>query len=242
MQNPSRSRAPIHLLVALITLAGCSSTKVIARDEYQGKERLPRPDRILVYDFSATPDGIPPDSPLASQVELPDPPPTAEELEVGRQLGIAVATELVKDIQEMGLPAARAFDQPPPRPGELVLKGFFLSVEEGSAVKRVLIGFGSGSAELKTFVEGYWMTDHGLQLLGSGEIESGSFGGGPGVIVPIAVTIATANPIGLVVGGVVKAGTEIAGTQKIGASGERTAEEIAKELKPKFVQHGWIED
>lgn len=237
-----RARVAVFCFAALALFAACTSTKIVARDEYQGTEKLPRPDRILVYDFGSTPDQIPPGSPLAGQVSLPDPPPSEEELEAARQLGISVATELVKNIQAMGLPAVRAYDQPPARPGELVLKGYFLSIDEGSAVKRILIGFGSGSAELKTFVEGYWMTDYGLQRLGSGEIESGSRGGAPGVIVPVAVTIATANPIGLIVGGVVKAGTEIAGTSKIGASGKRTADLIAEELKPKFVQHGWIED
>jgi hypothetical protein len=64
---------------------------------------------------------------------------------------------------------------------------------------------------------------------------------GPGLIVPLAVTIATANPIGLVVGGAVKAAGEVSGSSTIEGSGKRTAELIAKELKLKFQQQGWIE-
>jgi hypothetical protein len=228
-------------LLALVSLlAGCQSTRVTERDSEMGDMRIARPDRILVYDFGSTPDEIPPDSHLAGQLSEPGSPPTPQQVEVGRQLGASVATELAADIAAMGLPGVRAANQPPPAPGDIVLKGYFVTLDEGSAAKRMLIGFGSGSAELKTFVEGYLMEEQGLRRLGSGEVSSGSQGGTPGVIVPLAVTIATANPIGLVVGGAVKVGTELSGTDKIQASGKRTADLIAKELRPKFEQQGWI--
>jgi len=57
---------------------------------------------------------------------------------------------------------------------DIVIKGYLVSVEEGSASKRVLIGFGSGNAELKTMVEGFQMTDHGFHQLGSGDLDSGA--------------------------------------------------------------------
>jgi len=229
----------ITVLVASV-LAGCQSTQLTSHESDLGVGRIARPDRILVYDFGSTPDEIPPDSSIADQVARPSEPPTQEQLEVGRQLGAAVAQELAAEIAAMGLPGVRASDQPPPAPGDLVIKGYFLSIEEGSMAKRLLVGFGSGAAELKTFVEGYLMTDRGLRRLGSGEIDSGAHGGTPGVLVPLAVTIATANPIGLVVGGAVKVAGEVSGTQKIEASGKRTAELIAQELRPKFEQQGWI--
>jgi len=227
-------------IVALSVLAGCQSTQVTARQSNLGDARIARPDRIVVYDFGSTPDEIPPDSSIASQISPSSAPPTPEQLEVGRQLGASVATELAADIAAMGLPGVRATNEPPPASGDLVIKGYFLSIDEGSAAKRLLVGFGSGSAELKTFVEGYLMTDQGLRRLGSGELSSGSSGGTPGVVVPLAVTIATANPIGLIVGGAVKVAGEVSGSQKIQASGKRTADLIAKELRPKFEQQGWI--
>ena len=235
--NPLRRFVP--WMFAVVVLAGCASTQVTSRQEYEGG-RIARPDRIIVYDFGATPGEIPPESSIAGQVAEPSAPPTEEELEVGRQLGAEVATKLAEDIAAMGLPGVRGAGQPPPRPGDLVIRGYFLSMDEGNMAKRVLIGFGSGAAELKTFVEGYLMTDQGLRRLGSGEIDSGARGGTPGAIAPIAVTIATANPIGLIVGGTVKAAGEISGTQKIQASGKRTADLIATELRPKFEEQGWI--
>lgn len=55
----------------------------------------------------------------------------------------------------MGLPAVRATGQPLPRVGDLVIRGYFVAVDPGSAGERVLAGFGSGAAELRTMVEGY---------------------------------------------------------------------------------------
>ena len=139
----------------------------------------------------------------------------------------------------MGLPAVLASGQPAPRVDDIVIKGYLVSVEEGSAGKRVLIGFGSGNAELKTMVEGFQMTDHGLRQLGSGELDSGG-SKTPGMLVPLAVVAATANPIGLVVGGAVKLYGQESGSDTIAGSAKRTADATAKQLQGAFEKQGWI--
>jgi len=70
-------------------------------------------------------------------------------------------------------------------------------------VKRMVIGFGAGTAEMDTLVEGYVMTPQGLRRLGCGTLTS-SGNKTPGLIVPAAVVIATANPVGLIVIGGLK--------------------------------------
>ncbi len=140
----------------------------------------------------------------------------------------------------MGLPAVLAAGQPGPDVGDIVIIGYFESIDEGSAVKRIAIGFGSGGAKLRTQVEGYLMTDQGLRKLGSGEIDSGGGGKTPGVIVPLAVTIATANPIGLIVGSAVKVSGEVSGRNTIKGSAKRTAKKIGDELRVAFQKQGWI--
>jgi hypothetical protein len=92
---------------------------------------------------------------------------------------------------------------------------------------------------MKTRVESYQMTANGPRLLGSGEVQDGGTKG-PGLAVPLAVTIATANPIGLVVGGAVKAGTELSGHDTIEGSAKRTAKEIAEHLRKAFQRQGWL--
>ncbi len=225
-------------LFALVALAGCASTKVTGSQNYQG-ERLARPDRIIVHDFAATPADIPAWSAAAGRHAAPSTPQTAEAIETGRNLGAQVAKELVAEIRDMGLPAVLAAGQPSPHVGDIVIIGYFESIDEGSAAKRVAIGFGSGGAKLTTQVEGYLMEDQGLRKLGSREIDSGG-GKTPGVMVPLAVTIATANPIGLIVGGAVKVGGEVTGSSKITGSAKRTAKKIADELRVAFQKQGWL--
>ncbi len=139
----------------------------------------------------------------------------------------------------MGLPAELAAGQPEPNVGDIVITGYFESIDEGSAAKRVAIGFGSGGAELTTQVEGYLMTDQGLRELGSREIDSGA-GKTPGVAVPLAVTLATANPIGLIVGGSMKVAGEATGSSTITGSAKRTAKKIGDELRVAFQKQGWL--
>src|SRR5262249_39434335 len=154
----------------------------------------------------------------------------AEQIETGRKLGAQIAKDVVGDIQGMGLPAVQATAQLTPRVNDIVIRGYLLSVEEGSAGTRVLIGFGSGNAELKTVVEGYQMTAQGLRRLGYGQLDSGGRKT-PGVLVPLAVAAATANPIGLIVGGSLKLYGESSGSDTIEGSATRTADAISKELR-----------
>jgi hypothetical protein len=230
------SRATLCLL-ALVVVAGCASTEVTERQRYEG-EKLARPDRIIVYDFTADPADVPPESAFAAQMAGAR-APAPQQIALGRRLGAQVARELVADLQAMGLPAVAAAGQPAPRPDDIVLRGYFVSVDEGSASKRVLVGFGSGAADLRTAVEAYQMTAGGLRPLGRSQIRSEG-GELPGMIVPLAVVAATASPIGLIVGGTAKATGEVTGSETIEGAAERTAKEIAAQLKTAAEEQDWI--
>jgi hypothetical protein len=224
-------------LLAVVVVAGCASTEVGERQRYEGA-KLARPDRIIVHDFTSNPAEVPPESPFAARLAGAV-PPTPEQRELGRKLGAEIAEDLVADLQSMGLPAVRAEGQPAPQIDDIVLRGYFVSIEEGSAGKRVLVGFGSGAAEMRAAVEGYQETAAGLRLLGSGEVSSEG-GGLPGVAAPLAVLAATANPIGLVVGGTAKLYGEGSGSETIEGAAKRTADEIAAQLRTTAEEQGWI--
>jgi len=221
-------------LFALIILHGCASTTVVKRDQYTG-ERIARPDQIIVYDFGVTPSDVPPQSALVGLSSNQ----TAEQIETGRKLGAELAKELVAAIRGMGLPAVEAAGGVTPRLGDLVIRGYFVSIDKGSAGERVLVGFGKGDAELKTMVEGYLVTEQGLRRLGSGEVEAGG-GKTPGVLLGAATFAATSNPVGLIVGGVAKVAGEESGSSTTEGDAKHTAKEIADQLKIKFQEQGWI--
>ena len=233
------SYSHIVSLFALVLVVGCASTKVTEKHEYKGG-KLPRPAHIWVYDFAATPAEVPAVSALAGQPTEHPKPQTAEEIATGRELGSQIAAHLVQEIQEMGLPARRASSGTKPDINDLVFRGYLLSIDPGDATKRVAIGFGSGASHLTTAVEGYQMTAQGERKLGSGSLESGA-DKKPGGAVGVAAVVATGNPVGLVVGGGMKAYGEYSGSSKIEGRAKETAKEIAVQIKPKFQQQGWIQ-
>jgi hypothetical protein len=223
---------------ALVVVAGRASTTVTARQPYVGKW-IARPDHIIVHDFATTPADVPDGSAVTGQYAQPSTPQTAKEIEVGRKLGAEVAKELVTEIRGMGLPAVKAAGQRAPRVGDIVIMGYFESVDTGSAAKRMVLGFGSGAAHLQTAVEGYLMTDTGLRRLGSGDVDAGG-GKAPGVAVPLVVAAASGNPIGLIVNSAAKAEGEVSGRTTIEGAAKRTAKEIADQLRVAFQKQGWI--
>ena len=226
-------------MLALAVLAGCASSDVSSRRPYVGDEGIARPGRIIVHNFAATADDIPADAAIAGRYDRRDAPQTAEEIELVRQLGARVADELIKDILKMGMPAERAGSGPAPQQSDIVIKGEFVSINESSRLKRMLIGFGAGAAELKTFVEGYQVTASGLRPLGSAEVEAGG-GKMPGMLVPIGIGAAAGKAAkNAAISGGLNVAQEL-DPESMRSAANRTAEQIAKVLEKAFKKRGWI--
>lgn len=229
----------ILCLLILLPLAAGAGTKITDRDEIVTGE-IPKPAHIWVYDFSATPADVPPESALAPAAQVQQPTQTPDQIAAGRKLGAEISSELVRQIQAMGLPAERPVADTKPQVDDLVIRGHLVSFSEGSEKKRVLVGFGSGESELQVAVEGFQMTDHGLRQLGKGDTES-TAGKTPGVGVGGLTTIATHNPLGLIVSTGIKAHEEHSGSGKLEGRAKDTAKKIAEVLEKRFQDQGWIE-
>jgi hypothetical protein len=229
----------ILCLLALLVVSGCASTKVTQQTP-MSSPGLARPNRIWVYNFVANPADMPADSSLRGEVSVPSTPPTAKQIEEGRQLGTMIAADLVADINAMGLTAVQAAPGSTPQPGDGVIRGYLVSVQGGGAVKRFVIGFGYGTSEMDTVVEGYAVTPQGWRKLGSGTLSS-SGSKTPGMVMPAAVALATGSPIGLIVVGGVKVYGELSGRNKLEGRAKATADAISDELKIRFRDRGWIQ-
>ena len=228
--------ASAFVLAVALLAGGCATTQVSPQQAYHGP-KLAKPGRILVYPFVADASQLDPGSAASGDYASPSRPATPEEIRVGQELGQEVARRLVDEINDMGLRAVVGGTASPANVDDIVIRGHFASIEEGSAAKRMVVGFGSGKAELHTVVRGYVMTPGGLRQVGGGSVDSGG-GKSPGLIVPLLVTAATANPIGLVVGGAVKVGQEVTGSDKVEGAARRTADQIAERLKDRFNRKG----
>ena len=142
----------------------------------------------------------------------------------------------------MGMPAIQAGPGSSPQVGDGVIRGYIVSTEGGGAgamAKRLVIGFGAGTAEMDTVVEGFVVTPQGLRRLGSGTLSS-SGNKTPGLMVPAAVTIATGSPVGLIVVGGAKLYGAASGRSGLEGRAKATADEIATQLRIRFQDRGWI--
>ena len=229
----------LFCMIATVIITGCATSEVVSRNKVV-HEKLERPSKIFVYNFIANPADIPKGaSEIVTKTAKESPKMSSKDIAIGRRLGRSIASNLVKEINDIGLRAETANSNSKPKVNDIVLRGYIVSLSEGNATKRVVIGFGYGSAKLESVVEGYQMTNNGLRKLGTAKFQSDgskSPGGGVGA----TSMIANANPVGLIVGGIVKGYGELSGSSKIEGLGKVTAEEIAKQLKIRFKEENWI--
>jgi len=229
----------VMCLLALLVIAGCASTKIDSRNELV-TQKLPRPAHIWVHDFAATPADVPEESALVGKHSEHSPPQTSEQIATGRQLGAEIEAELVEQISGMGLPAEHAVTGTTPQINDLVIQGYLITFNEGSAAKRLLIGFGSGASDLKVAVEGFQMTAQGLRKIGTGTTDSEG-GKTPGADLGALGLLATHNPAGLIISSGMKIYGEESGRSTVKGRAKQTATEIADVLKKRFQEQGWID-
>jgi hypothetical protein len=225
-------------MFALLLVAGCASTEIYNRKNLVTGP-IPRPAHVWVYDFGATPEDVQADSALAGQYLQDAAYQNKEQIKTGRKLGAQIATELVKQIRDMGMPAEHAVAGTSLQINDIILRGYLVSFDEGDATKRVVIGFGSGSSNMKVTVESFQVTADGLRKLGYGSASAGA-NKTPGAAVGAAAFIATANPAGLIVSTGMKVYGEKSGKSKVEGRADQIAKEIADVLKERFQEQGWI--
>lgn len=224
--------------VALIFLTGCASTEVTSRQRLV-YDKLPRPGQIWVFDFASSPADVPAESDFLGRIYAPPTAPTGEEIALGRQLGRGVAAQLIESIREMGLPAANGGPGISLQQNDIIIRGYLISIDQGSAGQRMVIGFGAGGSELSTAVEGFQVTPQGLRRLGSATaIAEGNKT--PGAGLGAASWAVTGSPVGLIVGGGLKVYGEVSGSAGVEGRAKQTAKEIAAQLKTRFQEEGWI--
>src|SRR6185503_13878494 len=189
----------ILMAVLILSAAGCASTKTYNQQRVE-TGKIPRPNQIWVYDFVATPADIPRDSQLAQTYTIVASPQTAEQIQLGRELGGKIADRLVQEIRDMGMPASRAFTTATTttQPNDIVVRGYLTSIDKGSTAGRMAIGFGAGASELQTVVEGLQVTPQGLRMIGSATVEAKG-AKTPGAGMGAATWAVTGNPAGFIV-------------------------------------------
>ncbi len=226
--------------LTLVALAGCAPTLVDTVQEYSGKSPLPRPDRVLVYDFAVSANDVRLNSAIGARLAnlATGANENEEQIKVGRTVAKALSESLVKELDQLGLPVEHASSGTMPTEKTVIIHGQFLTIDEGNRLRRMVIGFGVGGTDLQTKVQVYQGTEAAPLLLQEFEANAESSkkpGMGPMVGVGAAATSAASAAA---VSGGVGVATEFDQTVEGGA--KRTAKEVAKPLSKFFAGQGWI--
>ena len=140
------------LWLTAFLVAGCATTTV--SPAFRTTDRLPRPDRVLVYDFAATVDDL--------QVKTGVDPAvfgggrdaqTQEDIQVGRALAKALADNLTEELRSRGIEAARGTETAQLGDTTASIRGMFLrtSRSDGSTLAGFALGDGQVRARIQIF-------------------------------------------------------------------------------------------
>jgi hypothetical protein len=225
--NTLQRLTPLATTAMLAVLVGCTSAQVTS--QYEGSA-LPKPDRVLVYNFATSPDEIQ----AAKSGSVSD-----QQRAVGQKVANSLATELVKKLIDVGLSAERASGSPPASGNNLLIEGQIVSIDQGNRTERIVIGLGAGRTDVETHVQLLMDRDGGSENLEQLDV-SAKGSRKPGAAETLGVGAVAGN---LVIAGAVTAGTT-AVTETVGGTVEadagRTAKKIVAELKPFFERQGWL--
>ncbi|WP_342627936.1 DUF4410 domain-containing protein [Nguyenibacter vanlangensis] len=146
-----------------------------------------------------------------------------------------LAADLVTELRRAGAPAAllMAGDSAPDMP---VLRVVLMRADPGDAMERTVIGFGAGRSELLAHIrlDDPRRVDRRPAIAFDVQADSGRK---PGLIVPAAVTLGTAMPIHMAIGGTLD--LLLGRRHGLDADMADAAKAITREVRASYVAEGW---
>jgi len=223
-----------------LLLGGCASTTV--QDTYEmANAGMSTPNPVLIYNFAVSPDDVQQNSSIFAKVErnIENKSQTAEEVQLGREVADAMATELWQKITNLGLNAIRADQSLQVTPGAILITGYFVDIDEGNRLRRNVIGLGMGQSSLDSKVRVLAPSPSGYKELIAFDAHADS-GDMPGAaVLGPAGAAAGAGAAAVIATNAVVGGVK---TYKSASAeqAKKMADKIAAQLATYFAQQGWI--
>jgi hypothetical protein len=244
--------AKVSALAGLALLAACTSTQ---SQMTTGGQMFARPQLVVVENFAVSPDEVQISEGLSAEVQQllgsgSGTPRTEQELQTGHQVAEAISKNLVTEIRDLGLSAevanpadprlsgARGDVVPPGIQNAVLITGQLVSVDEGNAAERVIIGFAAGRSDVRAQVQVFYVSGGQRRLMDTIEVDAKS-----GLTPGMAETMGAGALAGhLLVSAAVSTGVQVV-SEKVAdtvvADADRAAKGIAKQLSALFAQQGW---
>lgn len=197
---------------------------------YTGSTSLPKPQKIVVYDFAVNSDDIQVDK---IQALRPRHLLTGDESQdkVAAAANKKFYVELTKALEKTGIPVEHAAISAPAPDNAMLVQGSFTSLKQGTKAERATIGMGTGSADVETKVDVHVKTPSGTVLLSQFQTDTKP-AANAGSVVPVAAGL---NPAAA-------AAKSTVGDRKktVNAYASKTADATAKEILKAMAAQGWI--
>ena len=223
-----------------LLIIGCASTNV--QDTYEvANTGMPTPNPVLIYNFAVNPEDVQQNSSIFAKIQrnIGNNDQTAEEIQLGREVADAMATELTQKIANLGLYPIRADQSLQVTPGSILITGYFVDINEGNRLRRNVIGLGMGQSSLDSKVRVLAPSPSGYQELIAFDAHTDS-GDMPGAAVLGPAGAATGADTAAVITTTAAMGGIKSYKSASARQAKKMAEKIAAQLAKYFAQQGWI--
>jgi hypothetical protein len=216
------------------------NTKVTMVHSYSGKDKLPKPALVTVFDFDLPIDAVTIDRSMEAHILNHDPiahikgdaGQASDPAAVARKVQTAFSKRLINELKKTKIPVTSADSSSTSGPSGYVLtiRGAFTAVRQGNMGARMMIGFGRGASDVKAHVIVSLTAPSSHVLLAEFDLESVS-GKKPGAAATMGVGSAAAS-----------VGTSAATDSKASVEGDTTrmAKTVAAEIEDLMVAQQWI--
>ena len=152
------------MIVGQLAMAENSAGNILIGDvkadvlqRYGGPEALPKPNRVLIRDFTVPVDDITLDESVAGELHRrlmlrlgADEDSSPEVL--AQRVQTAFAETLTDELRKANIPVENMHAAAPTSDSDLVVEGEFMAINEGDKTRRIIVGFGRGASDIKTHV------------------------------------------------------------------------------------------
>ena len=222
-----------RLILSACFALGCASSGITSAERF-AEGPLPHPPVLLIYDFATSPNEALAD---AYGSEFASPSASGDD-DLARRTARSLSKQLHQKLIDNGIHARRVNDRFAPPLNAMLLRGEFLTVDAGSRILRMTIGFGAGATELRVRVHAYQATEWGLRRIARAEAKAKG-NRMPGMAVPVGAGAATGNVLrSVAISGGMNVVQEVTGGLDKDAG--RIAGEIAERVKQFYQRQGWI--
>jgi Domain of unknown function (DUF4410) len=163
---------------------------------------------------------------------------SAQEQQVGHAVANALAKHLTSTINDMGLYAERASGPVPPAGNDVLIVGQLVSIDEGSAAERMIIGLGAGRSQVEAHAQVYESVN-GRSIPIESMVGSAKSTLMPGAAETMGVGALTGH---LLVSTAITAGSQVANqtlSANVDSEAARLGDKVADQLRTLFVEQGW---